>query len=226
MKKSKYIILSPFYFDFNDDLTNITKVKELFKKQNILDLERFDKIEYIRGNIFYGYSLYFIYLSSNIISIKMSSFGLNYIKYINLFNCKKLLDIEDRSFEENNIEYLDLSNCASLIAIGYNTLNKNKIKKIKFSDNIKKIDSYSFYKNNIKYLDLSNCNNLNEIDLYAFSKNPLQEIKILNKIIVSCSYSQNLSYDAWNKFAKYYNDNNKKAGNYKLENNEWKWYPL
>ena len=23
-----------------------------------------------------------------------------------------------------------------------------------------------------------------------------------------------------------YNKNKKKAGNYKLENNEWKWYPL
>ena len=38
MRKSDYLILNSFYFDFNNDLTKITNVKKLFKKQNILDL--------------------------------------------------------------------------------------------------------------------------------------------------------------------------------------------
>ncbi len=30
MRKSKHLILSSFYFDFNDDLSKITNVKKLF----------------------------------------------------------------------------------------------------------------------------------------------------------------------------------------------------
>ena len=29
----------------------------------------------------------------------------------------------------------------------------------------------------------------------------------------------------WNNFAKYY-DKNEKTGDYKYENDKWKWYPL
>ena len=156
MRKSKYLIINSFYFDFNNDLTDIINVKKLFKNQTVLDLERFNDLKIIKFNVF----------------------------------------------------------------------SENQIKHLRLPKNIEIIGEWAFENNKIEILDLSNCNNLNEIDLYAFSNNPLQEIKILNKIIVSCSYSQNLSYDAWDKFAKYYNDNNKKEGNYKLENNEWKWYPL
>ena len=47
MRKSKYLVLSSFYFNFNDDLSEIKEIKELFENQNILDLFRFDKIKII-----------------------------------------------------------------------------------------------------------------------------------------------------------------------------------
>jgi len=52
----------------------------------------------------------------------------------------------------------------------------------------------------------------------------LKKIKILDNINII--YDNKLKGDAWNEFAKYYNDNNKKEGDYKLEDNIWKWYPL
>ena len=64
--------------------------------------------------------------------------------------------------------------------------------------------------------------NIEKIENEAFDKN---QIEILDniKIEYDIDYYKN---DMWNNFAKYYNDNNKKAGDYKLENNKWKWYPL
>jgi len=73
-------------------------------------------------------------------------------------------------------------------------------------------------------LDLSNNIKLEKIEDYAFSNNPLKKIKILDNINII--YDNKLKGDAWNEFAKYYNDNNKKEGDYKLEDNIWKWYPL
>ncbi|HOF07464.1 MAG TPA: hypothetical protein PKY44_05460, partial [Bacteroidales bacterium] len=66
MRKSKYLILSSFYFDFNDDLTEIKEIKTLFENQNILDLFRFDKLISIKENQFEEYNLNFIYLPKNI----------------------------------------------------------------------------------------------------------------------------------------------------------------
>jgi len=66
MIKSKYLILSGLYFNFNDDLSEIITVKELFKKQNILDLERFNKLISIKENQFEFYNLNFYYLPKNI----------------------------------------------------------------------------------------------------------------------------------------------------------------
>jgi len=154
MKKSKYLVLNSFYFDFNDDLTEIINTKESFKKQNILDLHRFDILK----------------------------------------------NIERFAFKENQIKHL------------------------KLPQNIEIIDNYSFNKNQIEILDLSNCINLKVINENAFKKNPLNEIKILDNINIE--YYKYLKNDLWNKFVKYYNDNKMKSGDYKLENNEWKWYPL
>ena len=81
-----------------------------------------------------------------------------------------------------------------------------------------------FLKNQIQILDLSNYIKLKEIKLAVFSENPLTEIKILNDIKIE--YDKKYMDELWTKFAIYYNYNNKKAGDYKLENNKWKWYPL
>ena len=69
MRKSKHLILSSFYFDFNDSLTEIENVKKLFKNQNILDLFRFDNLKNIKEEQFLLYSLDFVYFPSNIFSI-------------------------------------------------------------------------------------------------------------------------------------------------------------
>ena len=80
--------------------------------------------------------------------------------------------------------------------------------------------------NQIQILDLSNCIKLKNIEKHAFAENPLNEIKILDNINVDYYNYTDYKDDLWNKFAKYYNDNNKKEGDYKLENNKWQWYPL
>ena len=82
------------------------------------------------------------------------------------------------------------------------------------------------FKNQIEILDLSNCIKLKHIVFDAFSNNLLNEIKILNDITIDYDNDYDYKDDLWNRFVKYYNDNEKKAGDYKLENNEWKWYPL
>ena len=66
MKKSKYLVLNSFYFDFNDDLTEITNVKELFKKQNILDLHRFDILKNIERFAFKENQIKHLKLPQNI----------------------------------------------------------------------------------------------------------------------------------------------------------------
>ena len=176
MKKSKYLVLNSFYFDFNDDLTEITNVKELFKKQNILDLHRFDILK----------------------------------------------NIERFAFKENQIKQLKLPQ--TIENINNFVFENNQIKQLRLTKNIKIIDAYAFESNKIKILDLSNCVKLKKIKWCAFSINPLKEIKILGNIEIE--YEDYYKKDMWNEFVIYYNDNNKKAGNYKLENNEWKWYPL
>ena len=154
MRTRKCLILSPLFLIFNNDLSEITNVKESFKNQNILDLFRFDKIKSITEYKFNGYNINFVYLPKN----------------------------------------------------------------------IEKIEYCAFYKNQIQILDLSNCIKLKHIIFNAFSNNPLNEIKILDNIKIE--YDKKNINNLWNKFAIYYNDNNKKAGDYKLENNEWQWYPL
>ena len=200
MRKSKYLVLSSFYFDFNNDLSEITNVKELFENQNILDLFRFDKLISIKESQFMKKKINFIYLSKNIETIN-----------------------ED-AFQGNQIQILDLSNCIKLKYIGVNAFNSNQIKQLKLPKNIEALSFASFAYNKIQNLDLSNCIKLKEILSDAFSDNPLKEIKILGNIEIE--YDNYYKKDIWNIFARYYNDNNKKEGNYKLENNEWKWYPL
>ena len=245
MKKSKYLVLNSFYFDFNDDLTEITNVKELFKKQNILDLFRFDKIKSITEYKFNGYNINFVYLPKNIEKIEYCAFYENQIQILDLSNCINLKNIGEFAFAENQIkhlklpdnieeiynyafsknqiEILDLSNCIKLQTIEL-SFDNNLIKTLSLPKNIEIIQNFAFRTNQIEILDLSNYIKLKNIKEYAFSDNPLNEIKILDNINIE--YYKYLKNDLWTKFVIYYNDTNKKSGDYKLENNEWKWYPL
>ena len=122
-----------------------------------------------------------------------------FINFVFLPNSIKILGII--SFLQCQIKYINLSNCWKL----------------------KDLEKQAFRQNIMHSLDLSNYTKLKYIMANAFAENPLNEIKILDNINVD--YYEN-SDDLWNKFAKYYNDNNKKEGDYKLENNKWQWYPL
>ena len=199
MRKSKYLILNSFYFKFDTKLSKIISVNKSFNEQNILDLKRFNNMNFIQNYIFAKLKLNFIFLPKNIEKIEYCAFYSNQIKILDLSNCIKLKNIELGAFEEN------------------------QIKQLKLPENIEIIDEFAFYSNQIKILDLSNCIKLKNIEKHAFSDNPLNEIKILDDITIEYNNDKD---DIWNTFAKYYNDNNKKAGDYKLENNKWKWYPL
>ena len=244
MRKSKYLVLSSFYFDFNDDLSEIKEIKELFENQNILDLERFIKITNIKFD-FEFYNLNFIYLHKNIESLDEYVFMRKKIQILDLSNCIKLKyigvnafnsnqikqlklpkNIETLSFSSfayNKIQNLDLSNCIKLKNIEEYAFKENQIKQLKLPKNIEILDKYTFFINQIEILDLSNCTQLKEIDENAFLNNPLNEIKILDNINID--YYEN-NDDLWNKFAKYYHKNDKKAGDYKYIDNKWQWYPL
>ena len=74
MRKSKYLILSEFYFNFNDDLSEIKEIKSLSKNQNILDLFRFDKLISIKENQFMKNFFNFIYLPQSIKIINSNSY--------------------------------------------------------------------------------------------------------------------------------------------------------
>ena len=249
MRKSKYLIINSFYFDFNNDLTEITNVKKLFKKQNILDLERFDKMKIIiKKNFFANENINFIYLPVSIEKIGECAFLDCRIQILDLSNCIKLKNIERSVFYENQIKYfklpqtieninnfafsinqiklLDLSQCIHLKYIDDYSFKSNQIKQLKLPKNIEEIRFCAFEYNQIESLDLSNCIKLKEINSNVFYENPLTEIKILNDIKID--YDNNYDYkdDVWNKFVKYYHKNDKKAGDYKLENNQWQWYPL
>jgi hypothetical protein len=152
------------------------------------------------------------------------AFGKNQIKQLKL--PQNIEIIKDYSFKNNQIKILDLSNCIKLKAIEFKSFEYNQIKQLKLPKNIKMIKDRAFEVNNIESLDLLQCTTLNYITYLAFSNNPLQEIKILDNIDAKTLYSTEFKTDKWNNFTKYYNKNNKKAGDYKLENNEWKWYPL
>ena len=246
MRNSKYLILSSFYFDFNDDLTEITNVKKSFKKQTILDLYRYNDFKIIKKRVFsIDYNLNFIYLPKNIEIIDNFAFYKNQIQILNLSNCINLKIINEdvffknqikhlklpenieiigyNAFSVNQIKILDLSNYIKLKYIEDISFSYNQIKQLKLPQNIEIIKRYAFEKNEIKILDLSNYIKLKQIEIYAFLYNPLTEIKILDDITIEYNNDKD---DMWNKFAKYYNKNNKKAGDYKLENNEWQWYPL
>ena len=248
MRKSKYLILSGLYFDFNDDLSEITNVKELFENQNILDLFRFKKMKFIKKNQFLECkNINFVYLPININKIYEQAFHTNQIEILDLSKCLKLKwidrgcfennqikrlklpenieEIKYSSFYNNQIEILDLSNCIKLKNIGENAFVKNQIKQLKLPKNIEIIDEFAFYNNQIEILDLSKYMFLDEIFYNAFSNNQLKEIKILDNVEIK--YGENYKDDLWNKFILYYYyKNNRKSGDYKLENNKWQWYPL
>ena len=198
MRKSKYLILNSFYFKFDTKLSKIISVNKSFNEQNILDLKRFNNMNFIQKYIFAKLKLNFIFLPKNIEKIEYCAFYSNQIKILDLSNCIKLKNIREAAFRKNQIKILILPK------------------------NIEKIGSEAFRCNQIEILDLLHYIKLKEIHEYAFFENPLKEIKILNDIMLNYDNSN----DLWNTFVKYYNDNNKKAGDYKLENNEWKWYPL
>ena len=246
MRKSKYLILNSFYFEFNDGLTYIIR-KELLRKQNILDLERFNKCTEIPDRFAY-LNLNFIYLPVNVISIEFVSFSNNQIQILDLSNRKYLIElgicsfqcnqikclrlpqnieiIKEGTFLENQIQSLNLSNYKKLKYIEKDSFSYNQIKQLKLSINIIKIEENSFKHNQIEKLDLSIYIKLKKIYKHAFSENPLNEIKILDNVLLEYDEYFYFLKDPWNTFTKYYNDNKMKSGDYKYNNNEWKWYPL
>ena len=250
MRKSKYLILSEFYFDFNDDLTEITNVKELFENQNILDLFRFKKMKFIKKNQFLECkNINFVYLPININKIYEQAFHTNQIEILDLSKCLKLKWIDRSCFENNQIKrlklpenieiidefafysnqikILDLSNCIKLKNIEQGAFEENQIKQLKLPENIEIINSFSFYENQIEILDLSKYLNLKNIEMNAFSNNPFKKIKILDNINIKYNGKNINEDDLWNKFILYYYyKNNRKAGDYKYKNGNWQWYPL
>ena len=269
MIKSKYLILNSFYFDFNNDLTEIKEIKALFENQNILDLLRFDKMKTIIKEKFFKYkNINFVYLPKNIESLESGVFSECKIQSLDLSRYIKLKNIKEYAFFENQIKYLKLPKNIEIIndsAFSYNQIKQlklpenietinhaafyrnkiktldlsnytklktivsfsfvyNQIKQLKLPKNIKIVGNFAFANNKIEILDLSNCTQLKEIDENAFLNNPLNEIKILDNIEIG--YDKKNIDDLWNKFSKYYNDNKMKSGDYKYNNNEWKWYPL
>ena len=246
MIKSNYLILSGLYFDFNNDLTEIENVKELFEKQNILDLYGFDKMKTIIKEKFSKYkNINFVYLPKNIESLESGVFSeckiqsLDLSQYMNLKIIgffafennqikqlklpKNINNIYDFAFFKNQIEILDLSNYIKLKSINNLAFDDNSIKQLKLPKNIEILGNFAFSRNQIEILDLSNCIKLKNIEKHAFEENPLNEIKILGDIELKYDLDD---HNIWNRFVKYYNKNNKKSGDYKLENDEWQWYPL
>ena len=137
---------------------------------------------------------------------------------------KNIEEIRKNAFEDNQIESLDLSSCINLNIINECAFESNQIKQLKLPQNINLINVEAFSFNKIKILDLSNCTQLKEIDENAFLNNPLNEIKILEEVEIE--FNIDYKNDVWKKFIKYYHNHVEKSGDYKLENNEWQWYPL
>ena len=150
MRKSKYLVLSSFYFNFNDDLSEIKEIKELFENQNILDLFRFDKIKIIIAEEFSKHENFnFIYLPVSIEKIDEYAF----------WNCK--------------IQILDLSNCINLKNIERSVFYKNQIKYLKLPQTIENINNFVFENNQIKSLELSQYIHLKYIGEYSFGSNQI-----------------------------------------------------
>jgi hypothetical protein len=247
MRKSNYLILSPFYLEFNDYLTKIENVTSLFSSLTIFDISRFDNLIDMNEKISYFNNKFtFIYLPKNIKKIDKFIFAIKNIQILDLSNNINLNAIMNWAFEQNQIKHLklpisitmigrqafegnlirnlDLSNLIYLKIINESTFENNQIEYLKLPPNITEIEKSAFSRNQIEILDLSNYVNLNKINSDAFLKNPLKEIKILDNL--SLSYVEYRTSSIWDDFIKYYNNNNKKSGDYKLENEEWKWYPL
>lgn len=51
MRKSKYLILVSLFFKFSNDLTKVYNTKLLFKKQDIIDITRFNKLQLYNLNL-------------------------------------------------------------------------------------------------------------------------------------------------------------------------------
>jgi hypothetical protein len=122
MIKSNYLILSGLYFDFNNDLTEIENVKELFEKQNILDLYGFDKMKTIIKEKFSKYkNINFVYLPKNIESLESGVFSECKIQSLDLSRYIKLKNIKEYAFFENQIKYLKLPKNIEIIILYNNS---------------------------------------------------------------------------------------------------------
>lgn len=227
MKKSKYLILSSLYFDFDEYLTEINYIKEniINHKQTLLDLLRFNDIETIDFYLSPQTLVNFVHLPNSIKTIKNNTFANEHIKYINFSNCTKINIIEFTAFENDFIKIVDLSGLDSLHFIGSDSFKNNKISLLKLPKNIDIIYDSAFMQNSIQYLDLSNLKNA-MIDIMAFAKNPLKEIKISNNLNLELMYNDDILYsdkDRWILFVLCYRQNQNLAGKYKYDENEKKW---
>jgi hypothetical protein len=186
MRKSKYLVLNSLYFDFNDDLTEITNVKKSFEKQNILDLLRFDKITIIKKQQFDGESINsicnFVFFNENIRLIDSGSFSNSNIIYVNFSNCINLREIKYYAFGINNIKIVDVSNCINFKAFCDCSFFRNKIKRLKLNKNILIIEQRAFLENEIIKLDLSQCDSLSTINFSSFEQNKIKELELHKNI--------------------------------------------
>jgi len=157
MRKSKYLVLGPLFFKFNDNLTIINNITDLFDNENILDLIRFDKLSVINSHTFEYGQINFVYLPTSINTIKDTSFYHGNILYVNFSNCNTIVTLDYYTFKQNKISVVDLSDCIKLKHMINNTFSENQIKRLYLPDGIENIGISAFESNNITYLNLSNC---------------------------------------------------------------------
>jgi len=198
MRKSNYLILSPLFLIFNDDLTKLNDTKESSQLSiYVLDLERFDNLKIIESDLF-CFNCTVLYLPNNVENIKTRAFTNFEFVYSNIYKCKQITYINQEIF--------------------YN----NKIKQLKLPDNIISLSPWAFKQNNIERLDFRNCKNLKNIELGCFSENPLKLIIIPNDIDIDYYKTWDYENDPWNDFAKYYClINHHRGGAYTYIKNRW-----
>jgi len=220
MQKSKYLNLASLFTQIDNDIMKLKGKNYARDDMTILDLNNFNDLICIDKNGFEGCkNLKTVFLPLKIERILDYAFNKCGITNLNFNNITNLFKIGESAFANNKFKRLDLSNCTKLKTIEDNVFFNNEIIILKLPYSILKIGDFAFEENKIEELDLSNYTNLKLIDENAFIKNPLQKIKILGGINVI--YDSYFSNDLWNKFVDFYNINGKKAGDYKLINNQW-----
>jgi len=220
----EFIRENKYSLNESDDVLNSQTYDETYYDEKSKTVEIPENYKIIEKYVFAKKRIDELDLSqnTNLEEIRYGAFSQCGIKNLKLPS--SIMIIGEHSFEFNKIQKIDLSNCTKLKKILADAFLANLITDIKLPINIKSLTFYVFAKNQIKLLDLSSYKYLYEMDFNVFLDNPLEEIKILKNLKIP--YDKMYEKDPWNKFVKYYNENDKKSGDYKYENDEWAWYPL